>query len=151
MFIQPLFLGFRPFNWKILVKFTYLSKGLKLKYNGHTNFYECCDLTKKVYLVYTYICIEWKTHLYICFVYVLINTWIWKTNSFCIISSSRRMKMKVLISYISIITRNIVHFFIKIFSISIIGVKVCWGWKNEPNYVVHELVGDIWLLIFFWQ
>ena len=25
-------------------------KGLKLKNNGHTNFYECCDLTKKVYI-----------------------------------------------------------------------------------------------------
>ena len=27
-------------------------KGLKLKNKGHTNFYECCDLTKKVYLTY---------------------------------------------------------------------------------------------------
>ena len=26
-------------------------KGLKTKNKGHTNFYECCDLTKKVYLV----------------------------------------------------------------------------------------------------
>ena len=26
-------------------------KGLKPKNKGHTNFYECCDLTKKVYLV----------------------------------------------------------------------------------------------------
>ena len=26
-------------------------KGLKLKTKGHMNFYECCDLTKKVYLV----------------------------------------------------------------------------------------------------
>ena len=26
-------------------------KGLKPKNNGHTNFYECCDLTEKVYLV----------------------------------------------------------------------------------------------------
>ena len=25
-------------------------KGLKPKNKGHTNFYECCDLTKKVYL-----------------------------------------------------------------------------------------------------
>ena len=25
-------------------------KGLKAKNKGHTNFYECCDLTKKVYL-----------------------------------------------------------------------------------------------------
>ena len=25
--------------------------GLKAKSNGQTNFYECCDLTKKVYLV----------------------------------------------------------------------------------------------------
>ena len=30
----------------------YLLKGLKPKNKGHTNFYECCDLTKKVYLVY---------------------------------------------------------------------------------------------------
>ena len=27
-------------------------KGLKPKNNGQTNFYECCDLTKKVYLIY---------------------------------------------------------------------------------------------------
>ena len=26
-------------------------KGLKPKNKGHTNFHECCDLTKKVYLV----------------------------------------------------------------------------------------------------
>ena len=25
--------------------------GLKPKNKGHTNFYECCDLTKKVYLI----------------------------------------------------------------------------------------------------
>ena len=25
--------------------------GLKPKDKGHTNFYECCDLTKKIYLV----------------------------------------------------------------------------------------------------
>ena len=30
----------------------YQSKGLKPKNKGHTNFYECCDLTKKVYLMY---------------------------------------------------------------------------------------------------
>ena len=29
-------------------------KGLKPKNKGHTNFYECCDLTKKVYLVFIY-------------------------------------------------------------------------------------------------
>ena len=31
---------------------TYQLKGLKSKYKGHMNFYECCDLTKKVYLVF---------------------------------------------------------------------------------------------------
>ena len=30
-------------------------KGLKLENKGHTNFYECCDLTKKVYLVNAYV------------------------------------------------------------------------------------------------
>ena len=30
----------------------YRLKGLKPKNKGHTNFYECCDLTKKVYLVW---------------------------------------------------------------------------------------------------
>ena len=30
----------------------YQLKGLKPKNNGQTNFYECCDLTKKVYLRY---------------------------------------------------------------------------------------------------
>ena len=29
-------------------------KGLKPKNKGHTNFYECCDLTKKVYLILVY-------------------------------------------------------------------------------------------------
>ena len=29
----------------------YRLKGLKPKYKGHTNFYECCDLTEKVYLM----------------------------------------------------------------------------------------------------
>ena len=31
----------------------YQWKGLKPKNKGHTNFYECCDFTKKVYLMYT--------------------------------------------------------------------------------------------------
>ena len=35
-------------------------KGLKPKNKGHTKFYECCDLTKKVYL--TYIHLPWKWH-----------------------------------------------------------------------------------------
>ena len=30
----------------------YQLKGLKLKNKGHINFYECCDLAKKVYLMY---------------------------------------------------------------------------------------------------
>ena len=33
----------------------YQLKGLKPKNKGHMNFYECCDLTKKVYLVCVYI------------------------------------------------------------------------------------------------
>ena len=28
--------------------------GLKPKNKGHMNFYECCDLTEKVYLIYIY-------------------------------------------------------------------------------------------------
>ena len=37
-----------------MINFTKISqlKGLKLKNKGHTNFYECCDLTNKVYLKY---------------------------------------------------------------------------------------------------
>ena len=34
---------------------TFQLKGLKLKNKGRTNFYECCDLTKKVYLMYLYL------------------------------------------------------------------------------------------------
>ena len=36
-----------------MIDFTkiYHLKGLKPKYKGHTNFYDCCDLTKKVYLI----------------------------------------------------------------------------------------------------
>ena len=40
-----MFLGFRPFNWKIFIEF------IKPKNKGHANFYECCDLTKKVCLI----------------------------------------------------------------------------------------------------
>ena len=31
----------------------YRLKGLKPKSKGHTNFYQCCDLTKKVYLTFS--------------------------------------------------------------------------------------------------
>ena len=50
----PLFSSFRQFNLKILIKIFQL-KGLKLKNKGHTNFYEYCDLTEKVYLMYMYV------------------------------------------------------------------------------------------------
>ena len=33
----------------------YQLKGLKPKNKGRTNFYECCDLTEKVYLMYVYV------------------------------------------------------------------------------------------------
>ena len=33
----------------------YRLKDLEAKNNGHMNFYECCDLTKKVYLIYMYV------------------------------------------------------------------------------------------------
>ena len=33
----------------------YRLNGLKLKYNSHTNFYECCDMTKKVYLIFIHL------------------------------------------------------------------------------------------------
>ena len=38
----------------LLLDFTkiFQLKGLKPKNKGYTNFYECCDLTKKVYLKY---------------------------------------------------------------------------------------------------
>ena len=45
--------GFRPFNWKIFYRI-YQLMGLKPKNKGHANFYECCDLTKKVYLMFVY-------------------------------------------------------------------------------------------------
>ena len=36
-------------------------KGLKPKNKGHTNFYECCDLTEKVYLLYIHsILFNWR-------------------------------------------------------------------------------------------
>ena len=40
-----------------LIDFTkiFQLKGLKPKNKGHTNFYECCDLTEKVYLMFVYI------------------------------------------------------------------------------------------------
>ena len=58
MFIWPWFLGFRPFDWWILLKIFQL-KGLKSKNNDQTNFYECCDLTKKVYLMFTILTQLW--------------------------------------------------------------------------------------------
>ena len=42
--------GLQTLNLKDSSKI-YQFKGLKPKNKGHTNFYECCDLTKKVYLV----------------------------------------------------------------------------------------------------
>ena len=50
----PLFLGFRPFNWKILVK-CINERVWSPKNKGHMNFYECCDLTKKVYLIIIFV------------------------------------------------------------------------------------------------
>ena len=40
----------------LLLYFTkiYQLKGMELKNKGHMSFYECCNLTKKVYLMYTY-------------------------------------------------------------------------------------------------
>ena len=35
-------------------------KGLKPKNKGHVNFYECCDLTKNVYLVDNVLAFHWK-------------------------------------------------------------------------------------------
>ena len=35
---------------------------LKLKNKGHANFYECCDLTKKVYLAYSNLSIALFSH-----------------------------------------------------------------------------------------
>ena len=39
-------------------------KGLKPKTKGRTNFYECCDLTKKVYLMYSRL-------VFVCFFFVM--------------------------------------------------------------------------------
>ena len=33
-------------------------KGLKPKNKGHANFYECCDVTEKVYLMYLLVAIQ---------------------------------------------------------------------------------------------
>ena len=45
-----LFFGFRSL---LLIDFTkiFQLRGLKPKNKGHENFYECCNLTKKVYLL----------------------------------------------------------------------------------------------------
>ena len=43
--------GLQTFKLIDLIKIFQL-KGLKPKNKGHVNFYECCDLTKKVYLMY---------------------------------------------------------------------------------------------------
>ena len=37
--------------WSLDFTKIFESKGLKPKIKGHMNFYECCDLTKKVYLI----------------------------------------------------------------------------------------------------
>ena len=38
----------------------YRLKGLKPKNKGHTDFYECCDLTKKVYLMFFFDYTVWR-------------------------------------------------------------------------------------------
>ena len=55
MFVWLLFLGFRTLESKYFSKI-YQSKGPKPKNIGRRNFYDCCDLTKKVYLYYIF----WK-------------------------------------------------------------------------------------------
>ena len=46
--------------WLLDFTKTYQLKGLKPKNNGCTNFYECCDLTEKVYLTSLY----WDLYLW---------------------------------------------------------------------------------------
>ena len=41
----------------------YQLKGLKPKTNGRTNFYECCNLTKKVYLTHCVLATHRRAHL----------------------------------------------------------------------------------------
>ena len=47
--MRPLFLGLQTL-WMIYFTKIFQLKGLKPKKNSRTNFYECCHLTKKVYL-----------------------------------------------------------------------------------------------------
>ena len=49
--MRPLFFGLQTLSFKDFSKIFRL-EGLKPKNKDHTNFYECCDLTKKVYLAY---------------------------------------------------------------------------------------------------
>ena len=50
MSIGMLDILFRQITTFIEVTKIYQLKGLKPKNKDHTNFYECCDLTKKIYL-----------------------------------------------------------------------------------------------------
>ena len=61
----PLFQGFRLFNLQILIESLQL-KGLKPKNKGRTNFYECCDLTKK-YIQWGYTKCKTKKDFSSCF------------------------------------------------------------------------------------
>ena len=54
------FLGLQTLQLKGFSKIHQL-KGLKSKNNGHTNLYECYDLTKTVYLQYTHIIYIWRS------------------------------------------------------------------------------------------
>ena len=58
--------------------------GLKPKNNGHANFYECCDLTKKVYLIYIYCFKKWGKNVQNCCVFKakIWNT-IWRKSERC--------------------------------------------------------------------
>ena len=57
----------------------YQFKGLKPKNKGHMNFYECCDLTEKVYL--TYIVVHCNVYNTRCILQLFVTeAWVYEMN-----------------------------------------------------------------------
>ena len=71
-----------------------------LKNKGHTNFYECCDLTEKVYLIYLHIqnicmCME-ELPMYLVLVQTCICNFDIKERDFIFFFVKVGIKLKVL-------------------------------------------------------
>ena len=92
--------------WLIDFSRIYQLKGLKTKNKGRMKFYECCDLTKKGYLVYTYLV---KTmRILKCWNYYLL-AWIWYNRCNPVSNHSKNSLFQFLksLSFLKVIQKQI--------------------------------------------